>query len=88
MKDLISVGDEDNLISQSRQSQHSKSKAVKTVHGPQKPYRRLESPTQGAYSHASPSSDGKHKRVSKACDRCRMRKIKVIYEYLDESGSH
>lgn len=75
---------EDNHKSFAARKPHSSSKSVKAVH---------KSPKRAsAHSHPSPPahdsplshsvSDGRHKRVWKACERCRMKKTKVWCHWL------
>ena len=82
MEGLPTPPNEDHLKSGGPKRQHSHSKAVKAVHRTSKrasTHGHPASPSQDSHSHASASSaDGRHKRVWKACERCRMKKTKVI----------
>jgi hypothetical protein len=79
MEGLPTPPNEDHLRSQGPKRQHSHSKAVKAVHRASKratTHGHPASPAPDAHSHVS-SADGRHKRVWKACERCRMKKTKV-----------
>jgi hypothetical protein len=81
MEGLPTPPNEDHLRSQGPKRQHSHSKAVKAVHRASKratTHGHPASPAPDAHSHVS-SADGRHKRVWKACERCRMKKTKVDY---------
>ncbi|KAK4102198.1 hypothetical protein N658DRAFT_423969 [Parathielavia hyrcaniae] len=61
---------------------HATSKSVKTAHRTLKrtsTHAHPPSPTRD--SHSQHSSDGRHKRVWKACERCRMKKTKCDGEF-------
>lgn len=81
MESLPTPPSEDILKSQGPKRQHSHSKAVKAVHRVSKrasTHGHPASPaTTDSHSHTSSSADGRHKRVWKACERCRMKKTKV-----------
>ena len=58
---------------------HAASKSIKTVHRTLKrttPHGHPPSPSRDSHSI---QGDGRHKRVWKACERCRMKKTKVDY---------
>ncbi|KAJ4298627.1 Fluconazole resistance protein 1 [Collariella sp. IMI 366227] len=60
---------------------HSIPKSVKTVHRPLKRTSTHGHPSSPARDTHSQHSDGRHKRVWKACERCRMKKTKCDGEF-------
>lgn len=85
MESLPTPPSEDILKSQGPKRQHSNSKAVKAVHRVSKrasTHGHPASPaTTDSHSRTSSSADGRHKRVWKACERCRMKKTKVCWVF-------
>ena len=83
MEGLPTPPNEDSLRLQAPKRQHSNSKAVKAVHRASKrasTHGHPTSPTQDGHPHHAPAgADGRHKRVWKACERCRMKKTKVRF---------
>ncbi|KAK3394286.1 hypothetical protein B0H63DRAFT_42066 [Podospora didyma] len=83
MESLPTPPNEEHLKSQSSKRQHSSSKTVKTVHRGSKRAtihaHHPPSPSHDSQSHSG--GDGRHKRVWKACERCRMKKTKCDGEF-------
>jgi len=83
MESLPTPPNEDHLKPQSFKRPHSGSKTVKTVHRVSKrasTHGHPPSPSTDSHSHSV--GDGRHKRVWKACERCRMKKTKVRHHIL------
>ena len=81
MEGLPTPPNEDHLKSHASKKQHSNSKPVKAVHrGSKRATTHAHHPPSPSHesSHTHSSSDGRHKRVWKACERCRMKKTKVF----------
>ena len=77
MDSLPTPPTEDHLKSQVPKRPHSNSKPVKPVHrGTKRPGSHIH-PTSPSETHSHSIGDGRHKRVWKACERCRMKKTKV-----------
>ncbi|KAK0628652.1 hypothetical protein B0T17DRAFT_588719 [Bombardia bombarda] len=83
MESLPTPPNEDHIKPQGPKRQHSSSKTVKTVHrGSKRANTHVAhplSPAQESHSHAI--GDARHKRVWKACERCRMKKTKCDGEF-------
>ncbi|KAK1750253.1 hypothetical protein QBC47DRAFT_426272 [Echria macrotheca] len=83
MEGLPTPPNEDHLKAHGQKRQNSGSKSVKAVHRTSKrasTHGHPPSPSHDGHSHAS-SADGRHKRVWKACERCRMKKTKCDGEF-------
>ncbi|KAK3363459.1 hypothetical protein B0T25DRAFT_42361 [Lasiosphaeria hispida] len=86
MESLPTPPNEDHLSKpHGPKRQHSNSKAVKAVHRTSKrasTHGHPGSPAQESpHSHSGAGADGRHKRVWKACERCRMKKTKCDGEF-------
>ncbi|KAK3367038.1 hypothetical protein B0T24DRAFT_378994 [Lasiosphaeria ovina] len=84
MESLPTPPNEENLKLHGSKRQHTSSKSVKTVHRGSKRAATTHahhppSPSQDGHSHSG--GDGRHKRVWKACERCRMKKTKCDGEF-------
>jgi len=80
MEGLPTPPNEDVFKNHGQKRQHSSSKTVKAVHRTSKratTHGHPASPAYDTHSHTS-GTDGRHKRVWKACERCRMKKTKVL----------
>ncbi|KAH8908239.1 hypothetical protein BR93DRAFT_944949 [Coniochaeta sp. PMI_546] len=84
MDGLPTPPNEEHLKSNSSRKSNGSSKPVKNVHRASKrasnPHVHAPSPTDDGHSHHS-MVDGRHKRVWKACERCRMKKTKCDGEF-------
>ncbi|KAK3330913.1 hypothetical protein B0H66DRAFT_81191 [Apodospora peruviana] len=82
MEGLPTPPNEDHLKSQASKKQHSHSKPVKAVHrGSKRASTHVHPPSPAQEIHAHSVADGRHKRVWKACERCRMKKTKCDGEF-------
>ncbi|KAK4124923.1 hypothetical protein N657DRAFT_679730 [Parathielavia appendiculata] len=82
MDSLPTPPNEELVKPQGLKRPHAASKSIKTVHRTVKrttTHAHPPSPTRD--SHSQHSSDGRHKRVWKACERCRMKKTKCDGEF-------
>ncbi|KAK3310801.1 uncharacterized protein B0T15DRAFT_50623 [Chaetomium strumarium] len=66
---------------QASKRSHAGSKPVKTIHRPLKRTSTHTHPPSPARDTHSQNGDGRHKRVWKACERCRMKKTKCDGEF-------
>ncbi|KAH7628649.1 hypothetical protein B0T09DRAFT_165302 [Sordaria sp. MPI-SDFR-AT-0083] len=86
MESLPTPPNEEHLKTQPPKRTHSNSKVVKPVHrsGGSKrtsAHGHPQSPSIDSHSHSHSVGDGRHKRVWKACERCRMKKTKCDGEF-------
>ncbi|KAL2019573.1 hypothetical protein VTK56DRAFT_9470 [Thermocarpiscus australiensis] len=81
MNSLPTPPHEEPLKPQGPKKSHSIPKSVKTVHRPIKRSSTHGHPPSPATDSHVHSSDGRHKRVWKACERCRMKKTKCDGEF-------
>ncbi|KAL2127254.1 hypothetical protein VTI74DRAFT_11014 [Chaetomium olivicolor] len=81
MDSLPTPPNEESHRAQGPKRTHSIPKSVKTIHRPLKRTSTHGHPPSPARDTHSQHSDGRHKRVWKACERCRMKKTKCDGEF-------